>query len=392
MTSSNKINIYDKFHCIADQCSFTCCQEWRIGVDEETLDKWQGLSLKSAGSQKSSQSEISLCDCTQQEEAGYIIKLDKHKRCPFLNENKLCRIVMAYGEEHISETCRTFPRQINHFNERTEYSLDPGCPAVVDLLKEHTISFTDESYSEKASDQKEEFLLYKVREMILTLMENQNYTLPQRMMMTFYTLLDLLEQKQLTEEKIKESMEDKKLQPLADAIKKMRFNKGDTFFENNELFLDIVQNYRKQKLYTSYLEEIAQLAEEIEEDYDEVAMIRKLQCFERQFSAYEELIEKYLLVEIYANCLMPEMSLEDMVMGFEWIVLEYAVLKQAVFLKWIKQEEREIEYSSVRDYITVISRVTGYDQSDIREYMENSFESIIWEWGYLALVTGNSGI
>ena len=42
-----KISNYHKFRCIADQCTFTCCQEWRIGVDATTLKKWQGLKLQS---------------------------------------------------------------------------------------------------------------------------------------------------------------------------------------------------------------------------------------------------------------------------------------------------------------------------------------------------------
>ena len=86
---------------------------------------------------------------------------------------------------------------------------------------------------------------------------------------------------------------------------------------------------------------------------------------------------------------MPEMELEDVVVGFQWITLEYAVLKQAIFLKWLINGEGEIDYTMVRNYISVISRVTGYEQSDIREYLENSFEEVIWEWGYLALVIGN---
>lgn len=32
---------YDKFTCIADQCSITCCQEWKIGVDADTNRKWK---------------------------------------------------------------------------------------------------------------------------------------------------------------------------------------------------------------------------------------------------------------------------------------------------------------------------------------------------------------
>ena len=42
----------------------------------------------------------------------------------------------------------------------------------------------------------------------------------------------------------------------------------------------------------------------------------------------------------------------------------------------------------VRDYIVIICRMTGYDEEDIYEYLENSFEELVWDWGYLALVVG----
>ena len=32
--------------------------------------------------------------------------------------------------------------------------------------------------------------------------------------------------------------------------------------------------------------------------------------------------------------------------------------------------------------------MTGYDKEDIYEYLENSFEELIWDWGYLALIIG----
>lgn len=40
-----KPNFYDEFHCIADQCSMTCCMQWKIAVDDETVSKWKGTSL-----------------------------------------------------------------------------------------------------------------------------------------------------------------------------------------------------------------------------------------------------------------------------------------------------------------------------------------------------------
>ena len=384
MSHSIKINYYDTFRCIADQCPFTCCQEWRIGVDEKTLQKWKGLKLKTTDRDEKNQSELTLCDCVEKEETGQIIKLGKDKKCPFLNEKKLCKIVLELGENHLSDTCTTFPRQINTFEDRTEYSLDPGCPAVVDLLNQNLNAIQEESSAQSAS------LLYLVREMIFTILEDETYLLTERMMMIFYALLELLEEKHLSEEKINAYKNRKQLQPLVDAIRKMNFNFFDSFFERNELFLDVVENYRKQKLYVAYLEDISLLAEELEEAYVEEEILEKLEAFEEELIAYEKLLKNYLIAEIFGNCLMPDMTLEDMVISFQWITLEYSVIKQAIFLKWLAEGEKTVTYEMVKCYITVISRVTGYDQSDIKEYLENSFESIIWEWGYLALIVGNS--
>ena len=29
-------DFYNEFHCIADSCTITCCQEWKIAVDPDT--------------------------------------------------------------------------------------------------------------------------------------------------------------------------------------------------------------------------------------------------------------------------------------------------------------------------------------------------------------------
>ena len=61
---------------------------------------------------------------------------------------------------------------------------------------------------------------------------------------------------------------------------------------------------------------------------------------------------------------------------------------QAVFLSWQKNNCKELDYETVRDYIVVITRMTGYEEADVREYLENSFEELLWDWGYFALITG----
>ena len=55
---------------------------------------------------------------------------------PFLNENKLCKLVTAYGDNVLSETCAVFPREVHRFKTHEEETLMPCCPAVIDLLRE----------------------------------------------------------------------------------------------------------------------------------------------------------------------------------------------------------------------------------------------------------------
>lgn len=384
MSQSIKINYYDTFKCIADKCSMTCCQEWRIAVDEETKKKWTGHQIEDT----ENNTQLPLCGCLEEEEAGSIIKLNHEKKCPFLNQDKLCKLVIGLGESFLSQTCQTFPRQKNEFESRTEHSLASCCPVVVDLMREEKPQILKEDL--KLQDQ--EALLYEVREMMLGLMDEGNYTLPERLMMIFYILLNLLKQKKLDRGQVKATSDEKQLKPLIEAIRGMEFSLVDALLESNELFLDVVENYRKQGLYVGYLETIAQRAETLEADYEEEMLLEKQAAFEKVLLEHKQLLKHYMMAEMIGNTLMPESDLEDMVVAFEWIVLEYSVIRQALFLKWLEQGEGPLAYEIVRNYMTVIARVTGYDASDIYEYLENSFEDVIWEWGYMAMILGNQEV
>lgn len=371
MNKQFKINNYDTFKCTADKCSLTCCQEWRIGIDDKTYDKWQKLNL---------------CHSVATDDGGYYIDLQKDKKCPFLNESKLCQLVIEKGEDLLSDTCANFPRQINSFEDRTEYALDTGCPAVIDILNEQKENLFLKSIDE---DEVTTDFLYNIRETILHVIQDGTYTFPERLMVAFYSLLDIYEQKEVTVAKLETYSQHTVIGPVIKAIRSARFNAMDCLTESNELFLDVVHHYRKQKLYVDYLEEIACFAEQLETNYTEELCLQKWKAFEDVMKGYERLIKHYITAEVMANCLLPEMDLEDVVVGFQWITLTYVVARQVLFLKWLQQGEGALGYATVRDYLSVIARVMGYSPTDIREYIENSFEEVVWEWGYLALVVGN---
>jgi len=376
MKKEIKPDYYDTFTCIADKCSFTCCQDWKIAVDDDTYKKWSCLSL-------TNQNNHSLDQYVKQKDGTRVIALNEQKHCPFLNEQKLCNLVLHFGDEVLSETCASFPRQIHEFADRKEYSLVSCCPEVVDLMNQQDkICFTKNMFDG------DEDILLQIRTMMITIMQNQRFSISKSLMMIFYILLDIYQKESVLKEEIDEYKDEAVLNELSDTIDNMKFLSLDTFEENNELFLDMTENYRKQEIYSSHLEAIAVMAENLSRDYDKRKMILQLQEFEKQFSSHEKLFRNYLVVEIFSNSLMPESDLESIVAMMQWIAMEYAMMRHSIFLRWLLDEQEKLSYTMIRNNIVVISRMMGYDQEDIYEYLENSFESLIWEWGYLALLIG----
>lgn len=385
MSQEIKIKNYDEFKCIAGECSLTCCQEWRIAVDEKTKKKWKGHSIQD----EQTHEKVVLHECLVKDGDGQLIGLNKEKKCPFLNKNKLCQLVSQLGEDFLSKTCTTFPRQVNTFSDRKEYILTACCPVVVDKMKEQKPELMAEGLV--LSDEEEAFL-YEVRQMMLHLASEKDYSIPESMMMIFYNLLDLYERDAISIESVEEKLEPVQKDELIKAIRKMDFSQEDAWIESNELFLDVVENYRKQGLYIPYLEPIAQIAEKlsVQSEYElDAKVIEQYGQFEKSLTQYERLLKHYVMGEILGSSLLPDSTLEDMVTAFEWITLEYCVVRQALFLKWLEQGET-LSYEMIRDYLSVIARVTGYDACDTYEYLENSFEDVIWDWGYLAMILGHS--
>lgn len=386
MSQIVKVNYYDAFRCIGSECPFTCCQEWAITVDEDTLGKWKGVTLETIGVKGEKKATSTLCDCVEKEESEYVIALKKDKTCPFLNEDKLCSVVVSLGESYLSKTCTTYPRHIHKVGDKEEYSLDFGCPAVIDLIykEEKGICFKSEGIKGYTPS-----VLEEVREMILERMQDETYTLTEGILMAYCCLLELLEEEELTAEVVEAYKSKEYLETLVNEMRTMKVEEIDSFWERNEQFLDRIQLYRKDETYTKDIEVYSILAEKLEEYYSDIWILEKNEVFEVQYQGFEKLLRNYLAAEIWANVLRNHMTLVDMVMIYQWIILEYCAIKQLTFLKWISAETVAIDYNMVRDSIMMIARMIAYDQAEIEKCLAYSFEETILDWGTLALIVGN---
>jgi len=370
--SEIKPSYYDEFRCVADKCSFTCCKDWKISVDENTKKKWKKL-------------DASLIEHVISDNEMDKIQLEENGNCPFLLENGLCTIVCKYGEEAISHTCHTFPRERHVFKNKIEYVFTMGCPEALRLLwnrdKFEAVSIQTGNKGDVWDTTKED--LFDIRDRYVELVQNEEYSVKETLLMCFFMELAYY-QKWDNEGQCDEAF----LYELKNAVNNGAPDEFDNFMEQNELFLDIAENYRKKRIYTGTIEPLVEAAEEIEgsEDDDDFidGILNEKEEFEAVWNSYEKKIRLLIAEEMFSTLILPNASHYTMTFKLQWIGLFYAVLKQMLFLQWKKNGS--LNEKDLYDITTVLIRMTGYSEDDIEEYLENSFEDVIWEWGYMALI------
>ena len=163
---------YNEFSCIADKCEATCCAGWQIVIDKDSLKKYK--KVKGSFEQR-------IKDGVDFREG--VFYQNPGKRCAFLNEQNLCDMYTAMGEEGFCETCRTYPRHIEEFENVREFTLSASCPEAAKILlaQKEAVQFYEievEAPEEQFDDYDEvlyEKLLEAREEMIMFL---QNRTIP----------------------------------------------------------------------------------------------------------------------------------------------------------------------------------------------------------------------
>ncbi|MDD3173788.1 MAG: flagellin lysine-N-methylase [Herbinix sp.] len=391
MNNTVKMEFYDRFRCIADKCSFTCCQNWDILVDEDTLGKWKSDEKQSEAFCKNVKSK------KRNRKTEYYIKMNPRKGCPFLNEKGLCNIVISNGDEYLSKACRAFPRQENNFGDLDEYSLSCACPAVVDIIYniDGTVKFLHD-----ADDNLMDNLLpeYKIREVMMSIMQNCNFSLTDKILLTFHMLLSVKEEPGMAAEIRKKYQSEEYLSSLTGIWSGIKIDNEDSFQETKELFLDIILNYKKEMTFRDYLQGIADLAED--EEIDDNLFLTQWNDFKMEFVQYEKLMENCIISKIFANCVSED--IDEMLLAFQVVITEYIMVRYSVFLKSLLEEKycnesqpqttkkvrtnNIIPYNITRDYIVIYSRIIGYNADGIREFWEDSFEEAVWEFGYMLLL------
>ncbi|MGI5989013.1 MAG: flagellin lysine-N-methylase [Lachnospiraceae bacterium] len=161
---------YPKFSCIAGECTDTCCAGWDVDVDPAAYGRYRSIIER-----KNTPISRKLKDvCVPGEDGGCTFRLDRGLRCPFLNHENLCDLIIAEGKDSLCDTCAEFPRFKTVYGNRVEMGLAPSCITACEIMLSSPLPFRlmsggddGRSPEENDIDPREYFRLKKLRKLIL---------------------------------------------------------------------------------------------------------------------------------------------------------------------------------------------------------------------------------
>ena len=137
-------SFYNKFCCLADKCTDTCCVGWEIDVDEISLSKYRDLAENTSPKCERDEKKIAFAKILMENiQDGHFI-LKPGDRCPFLMKNGLCEMICKLGcngsdldesgENVLCDICREHPRFVEVYGDIMEKGVGLCCEEAVRLL------------------------------------------------------------------------------------------------------------------------------------------------------------------------------------------------------------------------------------------------------------------
>ena len=167
---------YPEFSCIAGACRHSCCIGWEIDIDEDTAAHYRTYQGEIGDRMRDH------IDFTA--DPPHFILQGELERCPFLNRDGLCDIILSCGEDALCQICRDHPRYRNFFSDRTEMGPGLCCEAAVSLVLGRDkplemICLSDDGDNGTPTD--EESAFYRMREQLFAVLQNRELSIGDRL-------------------------------------------------------------------------------------------------------------------------------------------------------------------------------------------------------------------
>ncbi len=115
---------YEQFACTAERCRDNCCIGWEIDIDDDTWERclkepepWRARFIRQV-----------------HDEPGDRHFILQNGRCPFLNEENRCEIILNLGEDALCDICDEHPRFTTEYPGWSETGLGLCCEEAARLI------------------------------------------------------------------------------------------------------------------------------------------------------------------------------------------------------------------------------------------------------------------
>ena len=122
---------YRSFRCLGGDCPLTCCRDWEIVLDEDSIADYQNAP----GGLRQTIAENLVTD----EEGDICFRLRPDGLCALLDGDGLCPIQRHWGEEHLCAHCGAYPRFNEEYGCLTENVQAISCPEAARLVMEESL-------------------------------------------------------------------------------------------------------------------------------------------------------------------------------------------------------------------------------------------------------------
>lgn len=163
---------YRDFKCIANRCTDSCCIGWEIDIDSATYDKYRLMP-------EAFRKNIAVCD------GGAHFVLTKDERCPFLQNDGLCKIILEHSEDMLCDICREHPRFYEWYGNYKDAGVGLCCEEAVRLLleSEKALEYETVETQEISDDDTPEDIcksVFELRKSLFSIINDRSLTLSDR--------------------------------------------------------------------------------------------------------------------------------------------------------------------------------------------------------------------
>lgn len=397
----NKLSVrlphyFKDFQCVGGKCEDSCCIGWDIDIDKETYEQY--IQCGNLDFEELFKNNMYINDECSNESVDYAkIKLNKHKKCPFLDSCNYCKIHSKMSEDYLSNTCSHFPRILNKIDEEYEISLDVACPEAARIvlgqkegilferddidLKKYIVAGEIDTNDEEYEDYPIKYFK-EIRNYCINIMKNRDFDISSRLFILGDFLFKLEEEADENCDSVYRFIENYNIEQAAQSYKRndLNYMMQISLLDNIVNSLDIY-NETDSILFKEYTKEVTEgfnikSSEQLESECDRY--IDAFADYSREYIDKNNYIFENYFVNFMYNNLFPYSESDSMFEGYMMLLIRYSLIRFYLVGKYL-YNKKECPKDIIK-FIQVFSKAIEHDKNYIEEILdyilENEFDNM----------------